>query len=208
MQVLDPGDATPSQAQRAFEVEQRIKHNIGQLRTVWILIAEDLYEFNKLQMWRDLGHVSFDEWCAGPDVDLSRRMVFNLIQIWRELVVGRGIKPKQLANVPTSKVTDILAAVRRGFVDPEDALADCRTLGRDDLRERYKLLSTPAGAREDGAGTLPAFPEPPAESKESAAAALSLESPPLGGSGGFAAEKEPEYAICHACGSRYKVTTT
>jgi hypothetical protein len=188
MQVLEPDNTTPAQAQAAFEVEQRIKGTIHQMRGLWIVLAEDLYKFSAEEMWRDLGHTTFDQWLAGPDIDLARRTVYGLIEVWKELVVNRGVRPHQIADVPVSKLRDSLAAVRRGFVDAEDAIADARTLGRDDLRDRYRQLSTPAGARRDSAGTLPASSTNggPAE--------------PL-----FAAEEEPEWAICHACGSRYRV---
>jgi hypothetical protein len=185
--ILDPDTTTPAEGQAAFEVEQRIKGHVHQMRGLWIRLAEDLYLFANGEMWRDLGHQSFDEWLAGPDIDLARRTVYGLIEVWKELVVNRGVRPHQIADVPVSKLRDSLAAVRRGFVDAEDAISDARTLGRDDLRERYRQLSTPNGARRDSAGTLP-----PGDNGQPA--------PPQ-----FAAEEEAEWAICHACGSRYRV---
>lgn len=190
--TYDPDQPIPPgvqlDAHSAFEVEQRIKGTIHSMRGLWIVLAEDLYRFANGEMWRDLGHKTFDEWLAGPDIDLARRTVYGLIEVWNELVVKRGVKPHELADVPISKLRDSLAAVRRGFVDAEDAISDARTLGRDDLRERYRQLSTPQGARRDSAGTLPAGdsngqPAPPQ----------------------FAAEEEAEWAICHACGQRYQV---
>jgi hypothetical protein len=185
--ILDPDTTTPAQGQAAFEVEQRIKTHVHQMRGLWIRLAEDLYTFANRNLWRDLGHKSFDEWLAGPDIDLGRRTVYGLIEVWKELVVNRGVRPHQIADVPVSKLRDSLAAVRRGFVDAEDAIADARTLGRDDLRERYRQLSTPTGARRDSAGTLP-----PGDSTS--------QPPPQ-----FAAEEEQQWAICPACGQRYPV---
>jgi hypothetical protein len=186
IEVLDPQDPTPAQAQAAHEVASRIKTNILSMRTIWVQIAEDLYRFHDLDMWKDLGHSSFEQWLAQPEIQLGRRTVFNLIEVWRELVVNKGVQPRELMDVKISNVRDVLAAVRRGYVDPDDAIADCRMLGRDDLRTKYQTLATPAGARRDPAGLLPSPDEP-------------------GGSGAFDATSEPRYAVCHVCGSRYQV---
>jgi hypothetical protein len=51
----------------------------------------------------------------------------------------------------------VLPAVRRGFVDSKDALADARTLARDDLRQRYSEVST---ASSRGRAPLAAETEP------------------------------------------------
>jgi hypothetical protein len=191
--ILDPDTTTPAEGQAAFEVEQRIKTHVHQMRGLWIRLAEDLYTFANREMWRDLGHKSFDEWLAGPDIDLGRRTVYGLIEVWKELVVNRGVRPHQIADVPVSKLRDSLAAVRRGFVDAEDAIADARTLGRDDLRERYRQLSTPTG-RAPRLGR-----HPPDESGYVPGDTPSQPAAPVRGRG------RTEWAICHACGSRYRV---
>lgn len=186
-------------AQAAFEIDQRIKGNMRQMRTLWVSVAEDLYAFQQGKMWEKLGVDTFEEWLAGPDVDLARRTVFGMIEVWRELVVKRGATVRQLSDVPISKLRDVMPAVRRGYVDLGDAIADCRVLSRDGLRERYAELSTVAGARRDNAGLLPSGPvEPP----------VAGDPPAPRPEPQFDATREPEWAICHACGSRYRVTTS
>jgi hypothetical protein len=133
--------AAPAQVQAAHDVDQAIKQCIGLIRTSWIKLAEHLYQFHEQDMWRDLGYTTFEQWLAGPEIDLSRRQVYALMESWRELVVNRGVKPKELEDVPVGKLREVLPAVRRGFVDTDDALADCRTLARDDLRQRYQEVS-------------------------------------------------------------------
>lgn len=162
------------QANAAFEVEQRIRGNVRAMRGLWVRLAEDLFKFHDLEMWRDLGHSSFEEWLASPDIELERRWVYELVGMWRELVVKRHVDPAALEPVQVSKVREVLPAIRRGMVDVDDALADCETLGRDDLRTKYAAT---------GAGT----------------------SGQPGPNGALDAAAEPEFAICHACGSRYLV---
>lgn len=166
------GDVLPQHAQAAFEVEERIRTTIRNIRTAWIRLAEDLHRFNDLELWRDLGHPSFEAWLAGPDIELERRWVYELIAMWRELVVKRGVTPAQLEPVAVSKVREVLPAIRRGQVSIEDALADCEVLGRRDLEAKYRGVATSSVAP----GHAP-----------------------------LDADTEPEYAICHACGSRYAV---
>jgi hypothetical protein len=200
VQILDADDPTPGEAHIAFTLEQRIKLNIGQVRTLWIQIAEDLYKFWNGEMWVKLGLPTFDAWLAGPDIELGRRAVYRLIEIHRELVVNRGVRPGLLADVPVSKLQIALPAIRRGFIDIDDALADCRALGRDDLRDRMDRLSNPEGARKDRAGALHPDNSPANESGYVPGTQAEPPPPPQ-----FAAEEEPEWAICHVCGSKYRV---
>lgn len=164
------------QSEAAHARAEKIKLNVRKMRTLWVELAEDLHTFNELEQWRDLGYHSFEEWLKEPEIDLSRRTVYYLLEVWRELVIEQGIKPKELEKVGISKVQEILPAVRRGQVSPEEALADAGTLTRGDLRERYRQPTTNGG--------IPSGPD---------------------SSTSYEATSEPEFAICPHCGSRYRV---
>jgi hypothetical protein len=140
------GEVLEAQAKVAFDVEARIKQVILGMRKAWVLLAEDLHRVHDLKLWADLGHQSFEQWLASPEIDLERRWVYELIAMWRELVINRGVQPEQLSDVQVSKVREVLPAIRRGYVDIPDALAHCRTLGRDDLRRQYQQLDMNGGA--------------------------------------------------------------
>lgn len=152
-QALQPADIdnarTALQAKAAFEVEQRILGCIQAIRSAWVTLAADLFQFQQADMWRDLGHRSFEEWLAGPDIDLERRYVYSLIAMHRELVVNRGVEPARLEPVPVSKVGDVLPAIRRGQVSVEEALSDAQTLGREDLRIKYTGTASPTPGTPD-----------------------------------------------------------
>lgn len=163
------GEVLPAQADAAHAMQSRIQESIRLIRRAWVLLAEDLYRFQELQMWRHLGYTSFEQWLAGPDIDLERRWVYDLVAIWRELAIVRGVDPESFEGLHVSKVREVLPAIRRGHVSVAEAFADCRALPRRDLEVRYRGLVKPvAGER-------------------------------------FEATDEPEWAICHACGSRYSV---
>lgn len=163
-------------AKSAFEVDFRVKQNVRKMRTLWVAIAEDLFKVWEQELWKDLGFGGFEDWLAQPEVAISKRHSYGLVEAWRELVVKRAVTPAQLEGVGIGGLREVLPAIRRGFVDVDEGLTDARELGRADLRHKYGSSSTPTA----GPGT-PRAHEPI--------------DPGL----------EPEFAICPACGSRYPV---
>lgn len=185
-------EPTEPQAKAAFDVETRIKGRILQIRGGWIELAADLHAFAQSEMWRDLGWRSFEAWLASPEIELERRQVYYLLEMWRELVVKREVKPEQLVGLGVSKIQEVLPAVRRGFVDIDQALSDVATLARDDLRKQYS--TSPNGSKPSSRSRI----------DDGSGVGGSL-APPAAAQGGFDAEAEPEWAVCQACGSRYPV---
>lgn len=131
---------TELQAKQAYEVEERIKNTLQEMKRAWVYLAEDLYHFQKNAWWHDLGYASFDEWLAGPDIDLKRRQAYYLIATYKELVVEQGATPAMLEGVGISKAKVITTAVRRKEVPLVEALADAEALAHRDLVERYAKL--------------------------------------------------------------------
>lgn len=125
------------QAKHAFEVESKIKKGCSSIRAVWVALAAYFYEFHEEKMWEQLGHDTFNEWLGTPEIGLGRSQVYALIDVYGELVVKRGLKQDALADLEASKVAVVLPALRRGDVELDDALADCETLSRSALREKY-----------------------------------------------------------------------
>lgn len=171
-------EPTEVQAKHAYEVESRVKDAIFQIRGAWVLLARDLYEFFSDQLWQKLGHDSFEAWLASPDIELSRRWVYELIAQYRELVVLRDVEPERLQSLEPSKVQLVLPAIRRKQVTIGAALADVETLSRNDLRERYGPQG--AGTTRTAAGSAPDT------------------------STRYDAEAEPMFVRCHVCGSRVR----
>lgn len=124
-------------AKKAHAVEAKIKKGVGAIRNVWVALASYLHEFHANKMWEHLGFDTFEEWLGTPEIGLGRTQVYALIEAHEELVEKRGIEPSRLAELEATKVAVVLPAVRRGEVELEDAFADCETLSRSELREKY-----------------------------------------------------------------------
>lgn len=178
--VLPPEGGTPEEvaARHAYEVEQRIKGVVWQLRAAWATLARDLYEFSNASLWRDLGYDSFEEWLAGPDIEIGRRWCYELISVYREFVVKREVPLESLAEIEPSKLQEILPAIRRDQVNLETALSDAKALSKSDIRERYG--SGGAGTTQTARGSAPDTGT------------------------GYDAGHEPAMVICPTCGHRVR----
>jgi hypothetical protein len=169
-------NAEEVEGQAAYAVQTRIQQTMRVIRVGWARLAEDLFRFSELEMWRHLGYDSYESWLADPSIDIERRWAFQLTALWRELVIHRGADPKRLEKAAPSKLQEVLPAVRRNHVALEEALADAETLSRSDLRERY-------GPR--GAGTTSAANGSRPDTSTH-----------------YEATGEPAYVICPTCSSR------
>lgn len=132
-----PVTDAPAPAERAHEVQEQIKTGCAAIRTLWVALAGYLYEFFGKRMWKELGYETFTEWLATPEIDLGRTQVYALVEAYRELVVERGVDPEQLGLIDVTKIAVVLPAIRSGEVDLAEALADCESMSRSDLREKY-----------------------------------------------------------------------
>ena len=131
--------STPEEraANKAFKVEAKIKKGVRAIREVWIALAGHFHEFYTEQMWVSLGHDKFEDWLGDPDIGQGRSRTYQLIEVYEEFVVKRGVSQEELGELDWSKLSVVLPALRRGEVEVEDALADCDSLSRSALREKY-----------------------------------------------------------------------
>lgn len=131
--------STPEEraAKKAFQVEAKIKKGVGAIRQVWVALAAYLHEFHQGKMWEHLDYDRFEDWLGTPEIGLGRSQVYALIESYEELVVKREVDTDVLAELETTKIAVVLPALRRGDVELGDALADCETLSRSALREKY-----------------------------------------------------------------------
>lgn len=118
-------------------IDQTIKELLQDIRTRWVALAALLYHFHHGKGWFIAGYDTLEEWLATPEIEISRRMFFLLIESYRELAVDRHIPVENLKGIDMTKVQAVLPAIRRGQVDWQEALADARVLTRGDLRIKY-----------------------------------------------------------------------
>lgn len=145
----------------AFECERELKARIAQVHAGTWAVAEALYSFHGLQGWTLVGYETLEEFLAQPEIGMSRRSFFRLVQAWRDLHVVRQVPAPALSEVEPSKVYEVLPAVMRGDVSPQDALDDAKALGLRDLREKYRLANVRRhGQAPDDSTPLDASSEP------------------------------------------------
>jgi hypothetical protein len=152
VQVTQSVDIAANDAQtldRASVLDRDVRLACKVIRKAWIYLAGDLYEVKENQHWELLGCDSFEAWLADPEIDLHPRHAYRMVQVWRELVVDRGVPPEALETVEVTKASVVLPAIRAGKATAEDALADAAALSRSDLQERYSGdLSAPLDAEQ------------------------------------------------------------
>lgn len=124
-------------AKKAFAVEEKIKKGTGAIKQVWIALAGYLHDFYSERMWTALGYEKFEEWLGTPEIGLKRSQTYQLIEVYEELVVKRGVTQEELAELEMSKLAVVLPALRKGDAELEDVLSDCESLSRSELREKY-----------------------------------------------------------------------
>lgn len=139
--------STTPAAEAAYAVDREIRATVHRMRGLWVELAERLYRFHTAEMWRDLGHDTFEAYLADPELELERRWVYELIGMYRTLVVDQGVKTEQLEQLHVSKVREVLPAIRRGWVEVDTALADVGALTRHDVELKYRGLASSTPGR-------------------------------------------------------------
>lgn len=155
MTDLIHSEPTEVEALDAHQLEARIRSNVRQMRSLWIDLAGDLYQFHTDELWRKLGYSTFEAWLATPEIELERSYVFKLLQVYRELVVDQHVEAGRLSDLPIRKVIATLPAIRRGHVTVDEAIADIEATPSRDLEQRYRELTS----------RQPSEPEPPLDAE-------------------------------------------
>lgn len=133
---------------RAHTVDQSIREGCHATRTALVMLGGLLHEGLSEKYWKLLGYDSERAWLASPGLELSYSHAKGIAQVWRELVEERGVDPDQLGGIDVRKAQAILPAVRDEKVSVDEALSDCRTLGRLDLKTKYESDDPGGGGSE------------------------------------------------------------
>jgi len=122
----------------AFQSERRIKKAALGIHGAWWVLAEELYNFHEKGYWRFLNYDSLDEFLAQPDLGISRAQFYKMQKTWRDLVVVKKLSPSTLADIEPAKVAEVVPAIMRGEVKPDDALDDAKGLSWRDVKTKYR----------------------------------------------------------------------
>jgi len=137
VEVEDPKIAASLMpAERAFELDAKIKAGISQIRRNWIDLAEHFYAFYTEKAWKSLGYENLRQWAAEPDIDLNHRQVYRLVEVWQTYVIESGISREELLQLNVSNAHAAIRALKRG-APIEEVVADVRELTIKDLNVKY-----------------------------------------------------------------------
>ena len=128
----------PTSPANAFDLEAAVLADLAVARTHWVPLAASLYAFHTEEAWRARGAASFSEWLTQPEIGIQYRTAKDMIDAYQELTVARGVAPTELAATDASKLAVVIPALRASAVTVDRALADCKAVTRQDLRDLYR----------------------------------------------------------------------
>lgn len=122
----------------ASQAHQGIVQTLTRARTdMWELSAR-FHDFHENSRWRLLGgYDTLNDWLADSDIGFARSTFFGLVRMWEQLVVLRGADVEELKGVDWTKLQWLLPYITSNKVDIATAVADAKTLGHRDIREKY-----------------------------------------------------------------------
>ena len=118
----------------AFRMHQRLlelKQDIG-LR--FLEVGKILYSMKEEFLYKVINpDMSWEAYCAMPELSISPSHARNLMRIYRVFVLGLKVPLEELAGIDQRKLTAILPTVNE--TNCEDLLTSARTLARSDLQK-------------------------------------------------------------------------
>lgn len=128
-----------SPAQRASEIEDKIKENkIKVSFGIWEIGAL-LKEFQLNDYHIDLGFNSFTEWLSSPDIDFAPRTAFMFMDLHQTYIEDYEFTPDSLSDIDYSKLHKILPIIRGKDTDVVDEWVNkAKVLRRADLAREVR----------------------------------------------------------------------
>ena len=160
--VLPAKPETPEQlaGRLAHETDQRIRSKVEEMRGAWLDLAADLYVFHKEKMWEPLDYTNFTSYILDVDIGYEPRWAYQLVEMYEQFVVNRGVEPERLLGFGVSKVRAILGPVRREEVSIDEAFADAEVLSKRDLELKYTGRASPTPGQPDTSSKVHTDSEP------------------------------------------------
>lgn len=123
--------------EEGFGLHQRLlelKRNIG---IGFLEMGKILYRLKEDGLYRVINpDMSWEAYCALPEVSMSPSHARNLMRIYRVFVLGLNVSEVELAGIDQRKLTAILPSVNADNVDT--LLADAKELSRSDLNKNLR----------------------------------------------------------------------
>jgi hypothetical protein len=160
---LTPEEAE-ARAKLCYELEAEVKAALAEGRSALWRLGKACYEFEQQRGWGPLGYDNRTDWLADPEIAMTAGTYYRLRDTYEALVIDRSLPIPALESLDTSKVHLVLPAIETASVPMDEALADVRSMGWRDLREKYvgtrPAKTPPAPEPSEPSGALPADAEP------------------------------------------------
>lgn len=119
------------QATEAFANARAIMSSKKDIESSFLRLAYLLKLNRDLSYWKLLGHESFEEFLASPEISISRSLAYQLIYQY-ELYIEKLNRPEEeLIEIGTAKLAVISPVVLK---DPETWLEKARVLSKSDIK--------------------------------------------------------------------------
>lgn len=133
--------AIEKRADTAHEAEQQIielKKNIGE--HTWIM-AKLLTDIHDNQYYKELGYESFGLWLSSPEIDISKRLGYLFVDLYKTYIVDHNLKQASLAGTDYTKLWKILPVIKRDPTTADDWIEKAKTLRRVDLDRELRAYT-------------------------------------------------------------------
>jgi hypothetical protein len=145
--VVDDRSPEEIAAEKADVIHGNIVECVHRAAEATYELAHWLYTFQTERMYEALGYDSFNAYVSDPDTEVGVRWANELVAIYKQLVIDKGVPLEELKQLQVSKVSAVLPAVRREQVSWEQAKADVQALPKQGLLDKYSGRTT--GGRPD-----------------------------------------------------------
>ena len=116
----------------AWERHKRIVGYRNLAEKTFLALGEELYHFEDLKQYTDLGHPTFESYLADPDVDIARRTAFVIKGIYKKYVMELQSASDALLPVGYNKLEVMRPHMIENNVD--EWVIKAATLSRSDLK--------------------------------------------------------------------------
>lgn len=120
------------QAEVGQSLEKQILDDSSQVMARYLRIGRNLYVVSKNKLYEKMGHGTFDEWRAQPDLNLARATSYALMKVFETYVEKLGVSPDRLSGLDWTKLYAVAQFVNPSNVD--EFIEKVRNLSRTDLQ--------------------------------------------------------------------------
>lgn len=125
-------------AAEAKVVEDHLIAGKQSIQRTWLQVAKWLHQAFETRAWERLGYETDKEWLAQPELKYKYSTARAVAQVYRELVVERGVKIKQLEGADLRTLQMALPVLRDGEATVDAVVSDSQQLGRADFKAKYR----------------------------------------------------------------------